>query len=85
MLSKSPASIENDEVLVCETCLDFFSNRAEFEGHRSETRHSDDAVLLRAVSATKVEEDKVIVIFEIPQEPADGLKKWHLSKFMKAN
>ena len=68
MLSKSSSSIEEDnEVLVCETCLDFFSNRAEFEGHCGETRHSDNTVvLLRAVSATKVE-DKVIVIFEIPQ------------------
>jgi hypothetical protein len=66
MLSKSPACIEDNEVLVCETCLDFFSNRAEFEGHRGETRHSDNKVLLRAVSATKAE-DKVIVFFEIPQ------------------
>ena len=67
MLSTSSSSIEEDnEVLVCETCLDFFSNRAEFEGHRSQTRHSDNTVLLRAVSTTKVE-DKVIVIFEIPQ------------------
>jgi hypothetical protein len=67
MLSKTPASIEEDkEVLVCETCLDFFSNRAEFERHRGETRHSDNKVLLRPVSATKAE-DKVIVIFEIPQ------------------
>lgn len=66
MLSKSPASIGDNEVLVCETCLDFFSNRAEFEVHRGETRHSDNTVLLRAVSATKAE-DKVIVIFEIPQ------------------
>ena len=73
MLSKSSSSIEEDnEVLVCETCLDFFSNRAEFEGHRSQTRHSDNTVLLRAVSTTKVE-DKVIVIFEIPQEPAGEL------------
>jgi hypothetical protein len=84
MLSKSPVSIEGNEVLVCETCLDFFSSRAEFEGHRGETRHSDNTILLRAVSATKVEEDKVIVIFEIPQEPAEG-SKWHLSGFMKAN
>ena len=31
-------------------------------------KHSlDNKVLLRAVSATKVEEDKVIVIFESPQ------------------
>jgi hypothetical protein len=66
MLSKSPASIENIEVLVCEACLDFFSNRAEFERHRGDTGHSDNAVLLRAVSATKAE-DKVIVIFEIPE------------------
>jgi hypothetical protein len=67
MLSKSSASIEDNEVLVCETCLDFFSNRAEFEGHCDQTRHSDNKVLLRAISASKVEEDKVIVIFEIPQ------------------
>jgi hypothetical protein len=74
MLSKSSSSIEEDnEVLVCETCLDFFSNRAEFEGHRSETKHSDNTVLLRAVSTTKVE-DKVIVIFEIPRYPVEGLK-----------
>ncbi|MDQ3961726.1 MAG: hypothetical protein M3230_04520 [Thermoproteota archaeon] len=67
MLSKSSASIEEDnEVLVCETCLDFFSDKAEFERHRGQTRHSDNKVLLRAVSATKAE-DKVIVIFEIPQ------------------
>jgi hypothetical protein len=46
--------------------LDFFSNREEFEGHRRETKHSDNTVLLRAVSATKAE-DKVIVFFEIPQ------------------
>jgi hypothetical protein len=67
MLSKSSASTEDNEVLVCETCLDFFSNRAEFERHRNETRHSDNKVLLRAISASKVEEDKVIVIFETPQ------------------
>ena len=66
MLSKSSASIEGNEVLVCETCMDFFSNRAEFEGHSSETRHSNNTIPLRAISATKVE-DKVIVIFEIPQ------------------
>jgi hypothetical protein len=66
MLSKSPTSIEDNEVLVCETCLDFFSNRAEFEGHRNQTKHSDNTVLLRAVSATKAE-DKVVVFFEIPQ------------------
>jgi hypothetical protein len=66
ILSKSPGYIEDDEVLVCEACLDFFSNRAEFEGHRSDTGHSDNAVLLKAVSATKVG-DKVIVIFEIPE------------------
>jgi hypothetical protein len=66
MLSKTPASIEDNEVLVCETCLGFFSNRAEFERHLSDARHSDNKVLLRAVSATKAE-NKVIVIFEIPQ------------------
>jgi hypothetical protein len=66
MLSKSPTSIEDNEVLVCETCLDFFCNRAEFEGHRRETKHRDNTVLLRAVSATKAE-DKVVVFFEIPQ------------------
>ena len=66
MLSKSSVCIEDNEVLVCETCLDFFSNREEFEGHRRETKHSDNTVLLRAVSATKAE-DKVIVFFEIPQ------------------
>ncbi len=66
MLSESATSVEDNKVLVCETCLDFFSNRAEFEGHRSETRHSDSTVLLRAVSATKVE-DKVIVFFDLPQ------------------
>ncbi len=67
MLSKSSALIGDNEVLVCETCLDFFSNRAEFKRHRNETRHSDNRILLRAISATKVEEDKVIVIFETPQ------------------
>jgi hypothetical protein len=46
--------------------LDFFSNREEFEGHRRETKHNDNTVLLRAVSATKAE-DKMIVFFEIPQ------------------
>jgi hypothetical protein len=66
MLSKSPAYIEDNEVLVCETCLDFFSNKAEFEVHSGETGHSDNTVLLRAVSATKAE-DRVIVIFEILQ------------------
>jgi hypothetical protein len=85
MLSKSSASIGDNEVLVCEACLDFFSNRAEFERHRNETKHSDNTVLLRAVSATKAEEDKVIVIFEIPQEPAAEGLKWHLSEFTKAN
>jgi hypothetical protein len=66
MLSKSPVCIEDNEVLVCETCLDFFSNREEFEGHRRETRHSDNTVLLRALSATKAE-DKMIVFFDIPK------------------
>jgi hypothetical protein len=66
MLSKSPVCIEDNEVLVCETCLDFFSNREEFEGHRDQTKHSDNTVLLRAVSATKAE-DKMIVFFDIPQ------------------
>jgi hypothetical protein len=66
MLSKSPVCIEDNEVLVCETCLDFFSNREEFEGHHRETKHSDNTVLLRAVSATKAE-DKMIVFFDIPQ------------------
>jgi hypothetical protein len=66
MLSKGSTSVRDNEVLVCETCLDFFSNRAEFEGHRSETGHSDNTVLLRAASATKVE-DKLVVFFEIPQ------------------
>jgi hypothetical protein len=67
MLSENAASIKEDnEVLVCETCLNFFPNRVEFEGHRSETRHSDNTVLLRAVSAIKAE-DKAVVIFEIPQ------------------
>jgi hypothetical protein len=67
MLSKGSISVEKDnEVLVCETCLNFFSTRDEFEGHRGETRHSDNTVLLRAVSATKAE-DKVIVFFELPQ------------------
>jgi hypothetical protein len=68
MLSENTVSIKGDnEVLVCETCLNFFPNRAEFEGHRSETRHSDNTVLLRAVTATKVEDDKAVVIFQIPQ------------------
>jgi hypothetical protein len=67
MLSKSATSIEDIEVLVCEACLDFFSNRAEFEGHRIETRHSDSTVLLRAVSATKMDDNKVIVFFDLPQ------------------
>ena len=66
MLSKGHAYIEDNEVLVCETCLDFFSNRTEFEGHRGETGHSDNTVLLRAASATKVE-DKLVVFFEMPQ------------------
>ena len=66
MLSKNVNPLSDQEVLVCETCLDFFSNRSEFEGHRSETRHSDSTVLLRAVSATKVD-DKMIVFFELPQ------------------
>ena len=66
MLSKGVTPVSDSDVLVCETCLDFFSNRSEFEGHRSETRHSDSTVLLRAVSATKVE-DKVIVFFDLPQ------------------
>jgi hypothetical protein len=66
MLSQSATSVEDKEVVVCETCLDFFSNRAEFEVHRSETRHSDSTVLLRAVSTTKVE-DKVIVFFDLTQ------------------
>jgi hypothetical protein len=66
MLSKGVIPVSDNDVLVCETCLDFFSNRSEFEGHRSETRHSDSTVLLRAVSATKVE-DKVIVFFDLPQ------------------
>ena len=68
MLFENAGSIKGDnEVLVCETCLNFFPNRAEFEGHRRETRHSDNTVLPRAISATKVEEDKAVVIFEIPQ------------------
>lgn len=83
MLPKNTASIEDNEVLVCETCLDFFSSGAEFEVHCSKTRHSDNTVLLRAISTSKAKE-KVIVIFEIPQEPAEG-SEWHLSKFMKAN
>ena len=66
MLPKGVTPVSDNDVLVCETCLDFFSNRSEFEGHRSETRHSDSTVLLRAVSATKVE-DKVIVFFDLPQ------------------
>jgi hypothetical protein len=66
MLSKGVAPVSDHEVLVCETCLDFFFNRSEFEGHRSETRHSDSTVLLKAVSATKVD-DKVIVFFDLPQ------------------
>jgi hypothetical protein len=66
MLLENTTSKEEKEVLVCETCLDFFSNRAEFEIHRSETKHGESTVLLRAVSATKVE-DKVIMIFDIPQ------------------
>ena len=66
MLSKGSTSIRDNEVLVCETCLDFFSNRAEFEGHCGETRDGDNTVLLRAVSAIKAE-DKMVVIFEIPQ------------------
>lgn len=66
MLSKGVTPVSDNDVLVCETCLDFFSNREEFEGHRRETKHSDNTVLLRAVSATKAE-DKVIVFFEIPQ------------------
>ena len=66
MMSKSHSSIEDNEVLVCETCLDFFSNRAEFEEHSDKAGHSNNRVLLRVVSATKAE-DKVIVIFEIPQ------------------
>ena len=66
MLSKGSTCIgEDNEVLVCETCLDFFSNRDEFEGHRDQTRHIDNAILLRAASATKVE-DKLVVFFEIP-------------------
>jgi predicted metal-binding protein len=67
MISKNVNPVVDHEVLVCETCLDFFSNRAEFEGHRSETRHSDSTVLLKAVSATKVEEEKVVVFFDLPQ------------------
>lgn len=67
MLSKSVnAVLDHDEVLVCETCVDFFSNRAELEGHRSETGHSDSAILLRSVSATIVK-DKMIVFFDLPQ------------------
>ena len=69
MLSQSATSTEDNKVLVCETCLDFFSNRAEFEGHRIETTHSDSTVLLRAVSATEVE-DKVVVFFDLTQEPS---------------
>ncbi len=57
---------DHDKVLVCETCLDFFSNRSEFEGHRNETRHRDRSVLLRPVSATKVD-DKMVVFFDLPQ------------------
>ena len=66
MLPKGVTPVSDNDVLVYETCLDFFSNRSEFEGHRSETRHSDSTVLLRAVYATKVE-DKVIVFFDLPQ------------------
>jgi hypothetical protein len=66
MIPKSPSSIEDNEVLVCETCLDFFSNRAEFEEHSSKAGHGDNSVLMRAVSATRAE-DKVIIMFEIPQ------------------
>jgi hypothetical protein len=66
MQSKSSASIEDKEILVCETCLDFFSNRAEFEGHHGKTGHSDNSVVLRVVSATRVE-DKVIVFFDISE------------------
>jgi len=66
MLSKGVTPMSDHEVLVCETCLDFFSNRAEFEGHRTETRHSDSTVPLRAVSATKLD-DKMIVLFDLPQ------------------
>ncbi len=77
MLSENTAFIKGDnEVLVCETCLSFFANRAEFEGHRFETGHNDNTVLLKAVSATKVEEDKAVVIFEIPQFPATEELKW---------
>jgi len=64
-MSKSPSSIEDNEVLICETCLDFFSNRAEFEEHSYKAGHGDNSVLLRAVSTIKTE-DKVIVMFEIP-------------------
>ena len=66
MMPKSPSSIEDNEVLVCETCLDFFSNKAEFEEHSYKAGHRDNSVLLRAVSATRTE-DKVIIMFEIPQ------------------
>jgi len=64
-MSKSPSSIEDNEVLICETCLDFFSNRAEFEEHSYKAGHGYNSVLLRAVSTIKTE-DKVIVMFEIP-------------------
>jgi len=66
MLSQNVTSVEENEVLVCEICLNFFSSKAEFEEHLTKTRHGDSTVLLKAVSATKVE-DKVIVFFEIPQ------------------
>ena len=65
-MASSPTCIEDKEVLVYETCLGFFSNGAEFEGHPGETGHNGNAVILRAVSTTKAE-DKAIVIFEIPQ------------------
>jgi hypothetical protein len=65
MMSKSFNPIVGHEFLVCETCLGFFSNRSEFEGHRAETRHSDKTALLRAVSATQMEkENKMVVFFE---------------------
>jgi hypothetical protein len=66
MMPKSPSSIDDNEVLICETCLNFFSNRAEFEEHSYRAGHGDNSVLLRAVSTIKTE-DKVIVMFEIPQ------------------
>ena len=65
-MPKSPSSIEHNEVLVCKTCLDLFSNRAEFEEHSYKAGHGDNSVLLRAVSATRTK-DKVIIMFEIPQ------------------